>query len=117
MLQQQLANATGLDPSATIFEICAAIDEQGLDIPVVLDGLEVTLVPIVEKQIAKLVLTIVAAINDLLGTSIVLTPEEVIDAIDIDDIVAQITANIQVSLEILETCIDQEHHHHQLQQH
>ena len=108
LLQQQLANATGLDPGATIFEICAAIDEQGLDIPVVLDGLEVTLVPIVEKQIAKLVLTIVAAINDLLGTSIVLTPEEVIDAVDIDDIVAQITANIQVSLEILETCLGQE---------
>ena len=108
MLQQQLANATGLDPDATIFEICAAIDEQGLDIPAVLDGLEVTLVPIVEKQIAKLVLTIVAAINDLLGTSIVLTPEEVIDAVDIDDIVAQITANVQVSLEILETCIGQE---------
>ena len=32
LLQQQLANATGLDPDATIFEICAALDEQGLDI-------------------------------------------------------------------------------------
>ena len=108
LLQQQLANATGLDPDATIFEICAAIDEQGLDIDAVLDGLEVTLVPIVEDQISKLVLTIVAAINDLLGTSIVLTPEEVIDAVDIDDIVAQITANVQVSLGILETCLGQE---------
>ena len=106
LLQQQLANATGLDPDATIFEICAAIDEQGLDIQAVLEGLEVTLVPIVEDQISKLVLTIVAAINDLLGTSIVLTPEEVIDAVDIDDIVAQITANVQVSLEILEECLD-----------
>ena len=107
MLQQQLANATGLDPDATIFEICAAIDEQGLDIQAVIDGLEVTLVPIVEEQISKLVLTIVAAINDLLGTSIVLTPEEVIDAVDIDDIVAQITANVEISLEILETCLGQ----------
>ena len=105
LLQQQLANATGLDPDATIFEICAALDEQGLDIQAVLDGLEVTLVPIVEEQISKLVLTIVAAINDLLGTSIVLTPEEVIDAVDIDDIVAQITANVQVSLGILEACL------------
>ena len=107
MLQQQLANATGLDPDATIFEICAALDQQGLDIEAVLEGLEVTLVPIVEDQISKLVLTIVAAINDLLGTSIVLTPEEVIDAVDIDDIVAQITANVQVSLGILETCLGQ----------
>jgi len=106
LLQQQLANATGLDPGATIFEICAAIDEQGLDIQAVLTGLEVTLVPIVEEQISKLVLTIVVAINDLLGTSIVLTPEEVIDAVDIDDIVVQITANVQVSLGILETCLD-----------
>ena len=88
------------------FEICAALDEQGLDIQAVLDGLEITLVPIVEEQISKLVLTIVAAINDLLGTSIVLTPEEVIDAVDIDAIVAQITANVQVSLGILEACLD-----------
>ena len=106
MLQQQLANTTGLDPDATIFEICAALDEQGLDIQAVLDGLEVTLVPIVEEQISKLVLTIVAAINDLLGTSIVLTPEEVIDAVDIDAIVAQITANVEVSLGILAECLD-----------
>ena len=106
LLQQQLANATGLDPGATIFEICAALDEQGLDIDAVLEGLEVTLVPIVEDQISKLVLTIVAAINDLLVTSIVLTPEEVIDAVDIDDIVAQIKANVQVSLGILEECLD-----------
>ena len=74
---------------------------------VVLDGLEITLVPIVEEQISELVLTIVAAINDLLGTSIVLTPEEVIDAVDIDDIVGQITANVQVSLGILEACLGQ----------
>ena len=107
LLQQQLANATGLDPDATIFEICTAIDEQGLDIQAVIDGLEVTLVPIVEEQISKLVLTIVAAINDLLGTSIVLTPEEVIDAVDIDDIVAQITANVEVSLGILQACLGQ----------
>ena len=43
----------------------------------------------------------------MLGTSIVLTPEEVIDAVDIDDIVAQITANVQVSLGILEACLGQ----------
>ena len=30
LLQQQLANELGLDPDATIFEICAAIDEQGI---------------------------------------------------------------------------------------
>ena len=32
LLQQQLAISLGLGPNATIFEICAAIDEQGLDI-------------------------------------------------------------------------------------
>ncbi len=105
LLQQQLAFNLGLNGNATIFEICAAINEQGLDIEAVIDGLEVTLVSIVEDQISKLALTIVAAINDLLGTSIVLTPEEVIAAVDIDDIVAQITANVQVSLEILEACL------------
>jgi hypothetical protein len=43
----------------------------------------------------------------LLGTSIVLTPEEVIDAVNIDDIVAQITANVEISLAILEACLGQ----------
>ena len=33
---------------------------------------------------------------------------------DIDDIVAQITANVQVSLGILEACLGQDYHHHQL---
>ena len=34
--------------------------------------------------------------------------DEIIASIDIDDIVAQITANVQVSLEILEICIGQD---------
>ena len=61
-------------------------------------------------QISQISLNqIVTAINELTRDQYpVLTPEEIIDAVDIDDIVAQITANVQVSLEILETCIGQE---------
>ena len=32
--------------------------------------------------------------------------DEILASIDIDDIVAQITANVQVSLEILEECLE-----------
>src|ERR671910_609017 len=68
LLQQQLAESLGLDANATIFEICTAIDVEGLDIADVIAGLETALVPIVEDQISQIVLTIVAAINDLVGT-------------------------------------------------
>ena len=56
LLQQQLAVDLGLDANATIFEICAAIDEQGLDVEAVIASLEVDLVPIVtapDNQISK----------------------------------------------------------------
>src|SRR6185436_18928834 len=50
LLQQQLAVDLGLDANATIFEICTAIDAQGLDIEAILDSLEVDLEPIVLGQ-------------------------------------------------------------------
>ena len=105
ILQQQLANSSGLDANATIFEICAAINATGIPDNLI-TNLELALTPIVEQQISSIVLTIAAAINDLLGTSMVLTPEEVINAVDIDDIVDQITANVEVSLGILAACLD-----------
>ena len=106
MLQQQLAVDLGLDANATIFEICTAIDAQGLDIEAILDSLEVDLEPIVLAQITQLVNQIVIAIETITGDTI--DPSlinEIIANIDIDAIVAQITANVQVSLGILEACL------------
>jgi hypothetical protein len=106
LLQQQLALSLGLDANATIFEICAEINATGLPVDAVIAGLETALVPIVEEQISQIVLTIAQAINDLLGIPLIeLTAEEIIEAVDIDAIVAQITANVEVSLGILETCL------------
>jgi hypothetical protein len=107
LLQQQLALTLELDANATIFEICAAINATGgINTPLLIANLEAALTPIVEDQIASVVLTIVGAINDLVGFPIIdWTPEEVIEAVDIDAIVAQIIANVEVSLGILETCL------------
>ena len=91
-----------------------------LTLTAVIDGLEVSLVPIVDGPDIKVSLNqIVVAINEIARDKYHINTEEVIAAVDIDAIVAQITANVQVSLEILETCIGQDHHHHhhQLQQH
>src|SRR5215208_6067339 len=109
LLQQQLGETLGLDANATIFEICAAIDAQqeDLDISAIIDALEITLGPIVEEQITQIVNQIAIAINEITGIPI--TPElidEILASIDIDEIVDQITANVQVSLGILETCLD-----------
>ena len=108
ILQQELAGLFELDPDATIFEICAAINAtEGINTSLLIANLEAALTPIVEDQIATLVLTIVAAINDLIGIPIIdLTPEEVIDAVDIQAIVDQIIGNIEVSIGILSDCLD-----------
>ena len=108
LLQQQLAISLGLDSNATIFEICAAINlAGGIDNPLLIANLEDALTPIVEDQIASIVLTIVGTINELVGFPIIdWTAEEVIEAVDIQAIVDQIIANIEVSLGILEDCLD-----------
>ena len=108
ILQQELAELFELDSDATIFEICAAIDAAGgINTPLLIANLEAALTPIVEDQIASIVLTIIAAINDLIGVPIIdLTPEEIIEAVDIQAIVDQITANVEVSLGILSACLD-----------
>ena len=97
LLQQQLAVDLGLDANATIFEICTAIDAQGLDIEAIINSLEVDLEPIVLGQINQLVNQIVIAIETITGNTI--DPaliDEILANIDIDAIVAQITANVQV---------------------
>ena len=69
--------------------------------------LEEALGPIVEQQIAEIVLTIAAAINDIFNRDIIdWDAAEVIDAVDIDAIVAEIIANVEVSLQILEDCLE-----------
>jgi hypothetical protein len=110
LLQQALANATGLPDDATIFEICAAINATGLDIDAVLAALDVDLTAAVNAQINLLVGQIVIAIADILGIDIppALLPgiiAFIVGSIDIDAIVDDITANVQVSLGILELCL------------
>ena len=106
LLQAQLGENLGIGENATIFEICAAIDAEGLDITAVINALELELEPIVTAQIYQIVNQIAIAINEI--TSISITPElidEILASINIDAIVAQITANVQVSLGILEECL------------
>jgi hypothetical protein len=106
LLQQQLAVDLGLNANATIFQICAAIDAQGLDIAAVLASLEIDLDPIVRAQITLLINQIVDAIEAVTGTTILPTTlAAIIASVDIDAIIAQITANVEVSLGIIQTCL------------
>ena len=99
---------SGLDPDATIFEICAAIDAAGgINTPLLIANLQAVLTPLVEEQITTIVLQIIAAINAIpFIPDIDLTPEEIIEHVDIQSIVDQITANVEVSLGILSACLD-----------
>ena len=106
LLQEALAVSLNLTEDATIFEICAAINATGLNIDAVLDVLDVELTAAVTTQITLLVNQIVAAIEEITGTDI---PASVIafiiTLVDIDAIVDDITANVNVSLGILEACL------------
>jgi hypothetical protein len=107
LLQQQLAVDLGLNASATIFEICAAIDAQGLDVAAILASLETDLEPIVLAQITLLVNQLVEAIEAITGIDIpAALVALIIGFVDIDAIVDQILANVEVSLGILEVCLD-----------
>src|SRR5918994_900931 len=106
LLQAQLGLSLGIGANATIFEICAAIDAGGLDIDAVLTALGITLGPIVTAQISQLINQIAITVSDRIGEPIdQALIDEILASIDIDDIVAQITAKVQVSLGILEACL------------
>jgi hypothetical protein len=108
LLQQQLAVDLGLNANATIFQICAAIDAQGLDIAAILASLEVDLDPIVRAQITLLINQIIDAIESITTPRIPLTPTQIaaiIASVNIDSIIDQITANVEVSLGIIQACL------------
>ena len=59
------------------------------------------------EQISQLVNQIAIAISEITGEPInQALIDEILASIDIDDIVSQIIANVQVSLGILEECLD-----------
>ena len=63
LLQQRLAVDLGLNANATIFEICAAIDEQGVEVEAILLSLIADLNPIVRAQISLLINQIIDALE------------------------------------------------------
>jgi hypothetical protein len=106
LLQQQLGVDLLSDRNATIFEICAAIDAQGLNVGAILASLAVDLEPIVRAQITQLITQLIANLETILHITI---PDAlitaIIDRVDIDAIVAEILVNVEVSLGILEDCL------------
>src|SRR5215203_2352900 len=108
LLQQQLAVDLGLDANATIFEICAAIDEQGLNVEAILTSLEGELDAIVTAEISQIIDQILEIISQIFFGGNPVPPTlvtSILDRIDIDSIVAQILANVEVSLGIFEHCL------------
>ena len=82
-------------------------DAEGLDITAVIDALELDLNPIVTAQISQLVNQIAIAVSEITSEPInQALIDEILAGIDIDAIVDQITANVQVSLGILEECLE-----------
>jgi hypothetical protein len=107
LLQAQLGTTLGIGANATIFEICAAIESAGgLDIDAVIADLTITLLPIVTAQLQEIDSQI-AAILISAGVNPNAIPELIpiiIGAIDEADIIAQIIANVEASLDIFENC-------------
>ena len=111
LLQAQLGLSLGIGANATIFQICAAIDAAGgINEAAVIAALTVTLGPIVTAQVQALDSQIAAILISTGVPSNVITPtliNTIINGISVPAIIAQITANVQVSLGILEACLGQ----------
>ena len=120
ILQAQLGETLLGDPNATIFEICAEINGTSLDIGVILAALEDTLTDIIIDELDANVNAIAAQVSGALGQLGVFPPnaaglETAINAFitgitddDIAEIVANITADVEVSLEIFNRCLEEQ---------
>ena len=78
------------------------------DVNTIIASLEVDLDPIVRAQISLLVNQIIHAIETITNPHIPLTPTQIaaiIASVDIDSIIDQITANVEVSLGIINACL------------
>src|SRR5215203_2864298 len=111
LVQQQLGLSLGIGANATIFEICAAIDAGELDINAVLTGLGPTLTAIVTAQLQTLRGQIAAELLSvgqvfLLSSTATAAINAVIANINVTNIVGNITANVNASLTLFETCLN-----------
>jgi hypothetical protein len=109
LLQEQLGVSLGLGTNATIFEICAAIDERGFSADAVLTLLQPILTAIVTAHLGTLSPQIAAALTALGFNSVIIPPliPPIIASINVTQIVGNITANINASLTIFETCLNE----------
>jgi hypothetical protein len=111
LLQQQLGLSLGIGANATIFEICAVIDAQGgltaANITAILTALAITLGPIVTAQLQTIdsqIAAFLVAANVPPGQITPAAITAIINAINVTEVVGQITADVEASLNLFQTC-------------
>jgi len=116
LLQNQLGLTLGLGSNASIFEICAAIEAQSLNITTVLNALRPTLTAIVTAQLTNnpalttLIVEIISAIPNIgnapaIAAAVTSALGQITGPTGVSLVVDQILANVEVSLGILEECL------------
>jgi hypothetical protein len=104
LLQAQIGLSLLGDDNATIFEICAAIDD-GLtvDIDVLLGALDAIILPLIDAQIDAQIGDIVLLLNT---TGLITTPilDAILASINLTTAIGEINADIEASLELFNDC-------------
>jgi hypothetical protein len=105
LLQQQLAVSLGLGADATIFEICAAIDEgRTVNIGAIITAIDAIIGPLITAEITAQITDIVSIINATGGSVPPAVLAQILASVNVTSIIADINLDITAALNLFNDC-------------
>jgi hypothetical protein len=105
LLQQQLAVSLGLGADATIFEICAAIDEGAtVNIGAIITAIDAIIGPLILAEITAQITDIVSIINATGGSVPPAVLAQILASVNVTSIIADINLDITAALNLFNDC-------------
>jgi hypothetical protein len=105
LLQQQLAVSLGLGADATIFDICAAIDEGAtVNIGAIITAIDAIIGPLILAEITAQITDIVSIINATGGSVPPAVLAQILASVNVTSIIADINLDITAALNLFNDC-------------
>jgi hypothetical protein len=105
LLQQQLAVSLGLGADATIFEICAAIDEGAtVNIGAIITAIDAIIGPLILAEVTAQITDIVSIINATGGSVPPAVLAQILASVNVTSIIADINLDITAALNLFNDC-------------
>jgi hypothetical protein len=105
LLQQQLAVSLGLGPDATIFDICAAIDEGAtVNIGAIITAIDAIIGPLILAEVTGQITDIVSIINATGGFVPATVLAQILASVNVTEIIVDINLDITAALNLFNDC-------------